>query len=247
MISKPSALSAAACLTAVGLASAVYANPIDIRFDGIGSGRNVNVTSPTTNRDLFAGQMKHSFKNANPAVFGTAVGSFTSYCADISQFASSSYKTFNVTGSTAMPFPGGQASAKGAALDGIFAWRGLAAISAGASSDFAAAFQLAVWEIQHDYNPSAGLASLSLSAGNFRAAGTGGGMLSSGIATEFSTLIGHIHDALSGSQTVVGVASTSYQDQLTIIPAPGAIAVGALGGLLMARRRRRGVDPVSKR
>ena len=102
--------------------------------------------------------------------------------------------------------------------------------------DFAAAFQLAVWEIITDYNPADQFA-LGITTGNFRATRTDGNPLSSGVMNHLTSLFAAV-GAGHNPDTLLGLRSTTHQDQIIPVPAPGSAALAGLGLLCLAGRRR---------
>jgi MYXO-CTERM domain-containing protein len=105
----------------------------------------------------------------------------------------------------------------------------------GSNADYAAAFQIAVWEIANDYDGTA--VSLDLALGNFR-----GTTLAAAITTSVTTLLGAATQVGAPITQLLGLGNATYQDQIidptSPIPTPGTIAMLALAGIFGARRRR---------
>ncbi len=108
-------------------------------------------------------------------------------------------------------------------------------MSASASDDLAAAFQLMVWEIVYDFDGTS--ASLSTTGGNLKFRQTNGNALTTGVQNAFNNLRTSV---LANADTpwLFGFASGSSQDQLVFVPTPGSLALMGAAGLLAARRRR---------
>ena len=86
-----------------------------------------------------------------------------------------------------------------------------------------------------DFDGTAG--SINIGAGTFK-----GNNLTAAIQSNLTALFAAASN-LSGSQsTILGIGNSTYQDQLldvsTFIPAPGAVALLGLAGLVGARRRK---------
>jgi hypothetical protein len=108
------------------------------------------------------------------------------------------------------------------------------------SPDFAAAFQLAVWEAATDYDPTVGPSSLSLATGSFTARRSNGTAFSQSFMGLFNTLVQNIFLLPDAGYRVSAFAS-AHSGGFVVprqVPEPGAIVLGLLGGVTMMRRRR---------
>ena len=85
---------AALAIFAVSAVSA-SADIVDMRFLGTGSGRNVRVTTPDRTFNVFAGQLRHSFSNGTGAA-SALNGELLTYCTDLTQYVSSTTRSFTV-------------------------------------------------------------------------------------------------------------------------------------------------------
>jgi hypothetical protein len=93
--------------------------------------------------------------------------------------------------------------------------------------------QVALWEVITDWDPSVGRASLDLGSGSFMA-GASPAVLAQANA--------FLDDAIPGLGLPVNVAILAdgvFQDQITLVPTPGAAMVAGTGMLWMVGRRRR--------
>jgi len=98
-----------------------------------------------------------------------------------------------------------------------------------------AAFQVVLWEITHENfsatSPSGIVSQMSLSSGAFRA------NLSGDSASWYSAMVQSL--GVGGFQTAAigGLTNDFAQDQLYMVPAPGAVALFGLAGIASRRRR----------
>lgn len=235
---KTRILAAAVVLVAAGAASA---DTVDLKFVGTGQGKNVSVNGGSGWFHVFAGQLMHSFKNGTGAGAEFNGQTHVTYCNDLHQYVTSNTKTYTLVDIKDMPAGAPMGLAKAQAIKDIYAYADGAQVSAGADANFAAAFQIAVWEIVKDYDAGVGNASLNVNAGQFRARSTGGGSLASGITMALNNLFAAVGSNANFS-AIVGLASNKYQDQMVLrqIPLPSAGAMGLAGLALIAARRRRG-------
>lgn len=232
------AFAVSAIMSAVSAVSA-FADTVDMRFLGTGIGRTVTISTPSRTLNVAAGQLRHAFSNGTGAA-SALNGELITYCTDVNQFVSSTVRNYTVVPVGQAPSGQAMGSEKASAVAAIFASAGGLQFSSTVSADLACAFQLAIWEVVNDYNPSVGLASLSLSTGTFRATQTTGAAVWSSVDTLFTGLLANVGNASFTTGGIMAIASPTYQDQLVSIPAPGAVVLTSLGLSLLARRTRRG-------
>ncbi len=226
-----------------GIAGAAFAGPnVSVKYLGTGAGQTVTMTLNGNSTNVFAGQLKHNLSNAQGG-YGWINGDHLTYCTDLTQYVTSSTKTYTIENIENMPGNSPMGVTKADAIRGLFAAANGAQAAANASADYATAFQLAVWEIVTD-GAGASITASSFTSGNFKAKKTNGNALSGNVvsiaANLYSSAVLFVQ-AHSSTDQIIGVASNSYQDQLIQVPTPGAAALAGIGGLLIAGRRRRSV------
>lgn len=220
-----------ALLAGTALTGTAMADTVTAKFTGTGKGTNVKAITETVTSNVFSGQLKYQFSNPSGPLAAGLTGNFITFCIELNQNTSSSNQTYTVTSLVDRLGP-----TKAAAIAGVFASTGLNPLFNTASNDLAAAAQLAVWEIVEDYDGTPG--SISLTAGDFRATKTDGSPLPAALTGMATSLLAAVETPSLSSLDFLAISNSSKQDQLVIIPAPGAAAIMALGGLAIARRKR---------
>ncbi|MEY3142330.1 MAG: hypothetical protein RLY21_823 [Planctomycetota bacterium] len=222
-----------AVLGALVLSSAASADLVTVRCTGTGAGRNVNVTYGTTTTSVFAGQLRLTLTNSTGQNLD---GLWTSFCTELSQFIhiNGTAQNYTVLPVSDLPIPGaGMGTTRANAIARMYT--AAAGAQFGTNSDAAAAFQIAIWEVSMDYDGTA--ASLNTAAGNFK-----GNSLSAAITAQLTNLFAAAANTSGIGTSLVGIGNTTYQDQILDlsngIPAPGALALLGLAGLVGARRRK---------
>jgi MYXO-CTERM domain-containing protein len=226
--------SVVALFASVAAATSASAELVTVFCPGVGAGRNVAVQHNGTDRSVFAGQIRLDLTNSTS---GTLNGQWRSFCTELHQhiFVNGAPQVYTVSQLKDVPVPGlpmGQVRADAIARMYAFA----SGAQYGSNADYAAAFQIAVWEIANDYDGTA--VSLDLALGNFR-----GTTLAAAITTSVTTLLGAATQVGAPITQLLGLGNATYQDQIidptSPIPTPGTIAMLALAGIFGARRRRR--------
>jgi hypothetical protein len=219
-------------LVAAAAVSAAEASMVDVFCPGVGVGRNVTVTQGSTNYTVFAGQIRLVLSNSTGQPFNP---NWFSFCTELAQniHVNGPVRTYEVTAVSDLPTPGtGMGTARADALARMYFSANGAQF--GTNADYAAAFQIAVWEIVNDFDGS--LASLNLTTGNFR------GNINAAISANFASLFAAASTAGGNMNALLGLGNTSFQDQILDvtngIPSPGAMALLALAGFTGLRRRR---------
>ncbi len=226
----------AAVFAVAGLALAASADVVEMKFTGAGQGRNVKVTIGDKSMSVFAGQLKHSILSGT-GLGADLVGDHLTYCTDLYEYVKSSPTNYTIVTLPEMPDSSPMGFARAGGLYDLADWAGSQPFDPAVSKDFAAAFQIAIWEIVSDYDPSVGRASLDVTAGALKVKDTGGGPLSSGISGHLTAMFDAVGSD-SARRGLVGLRSFGAQDQIAVIPAPGPLTLAA-GGLFLAVPRRR--------
>ena len=215
-------------------AAPASADLVTVFCSGTGAGRAVTLSHLGTTRNVFAGQIMLSLSNSSS---GALNGSWISFCTELSQniHVNGPSQVYQVLSVAQVPNPGpGMGETRAAAIARMYTFASNTQF--GGNADYAAAFQIALWEIANDYDGSA--ASLSLAAGNLQ-----GASLAAGIVANISGLLSAAADTSIFSKPLVGLGNAGFQDQIidpsVPIPTPGAMALLGLANVFGARRRRR--------
>lgn len=214
---------------AMALATAAQADFVDVAYTGQGVGQNVTVTSPNFNGGVFAGQIFLSLTNSTGGPnYPNLDGNWIVFCCELPQYVNSNSNPYEVVPVANVPLTAPMGAFAAAAIGDIYAAAGGAQY--GNDADLAAAFQIAIWELSIDYaGGPAGIGDAS--AGNFQVTG-----MNAGTTAYLAALLAAVGNT-SGAW-IAGLANESYQDFIIELPAPGAVALLGLAGLVGTRRRR---------
>lgn len=226
-----------AAAAAAAAAATAHADIVDMKFVGTGLGHNVRVTAGDKSFNTYAGQLTHRILGGDD-VPEALRGDQILYCADLLEYTTGSFKPYVVSRLTDVPDSNPMHQRQADALRDIYAFAEGQQLSASGSNDFAAAFQLAVWEIVSDYDWDQGRSSLDLETGFFQATKRNGKALSSGIMNNINGLFDAVGSD-SEFRGLVALRSETNQDQLAVIPAPASVSMFTAGLCLIATRRRR--------
>lgn len=226
-------------VSCAALAGVAGADVVGVKFTGTGKGGNYGVVFNGNAMNVFAGQLKHTLSGGTGAAAGLG-GEHITFCSDLHQYVTSTMITYDVVPLEALPSSGPMGAGRAAGLLDLYTTAGGAQLSPSASNHYAAAFQLAVWEIATDYSPDVGPSSLNLSAGSFRATKTDGSPVPAAVQGFVNSFFAAVGAPQGGpSPDILGLRSGSNQDQLLQVPGPGSAVIAGLGGLLAVGRRRR--------
>lgn len=232
------------CAVGAGMA---HAGELNMHLVDTGAGRNVKISfydgeTLTDSVNVFAGELVHRISGATGRD-AALNGDHITFCPDVLERTTTTPTVYRVVNVEELPIRSSMTLAMGQArADAIkMVYGDAAARMAGdtMSNNFAAAFQLMVWEIVNDYDAGVGVASLDLGAGSLRFSQTNGGGLWAGLLTEFNALKDRIASGADLFQGLTGIAAEGFQDQIVLIPTPATVALAGLGGLLLAGKRRR--------
>ena len=224
--------------------SAATAGVVDMKFNGTGAGSTVQIQLGESNAfNVFAGELKHEITNAS-GVDTYLNGNHRTFCADITEHVSSDFVQYQTADLESIPLttnnPNPMSSTQADAIRALYAQNATALIAGGLSNAFGTAMQLTVWELITDFDGSAN--SIDITTGDFLAAGRNGDTLDIDILNHIEGLktqvMFGINNGQAGPEMVAGLASAGAQDQLVVVPAPGAFALLAAGALMTTRRRK---------
>lgn len=214
------------------LASAATAEVVQMKYDGKGAGQNVKIESGLFSGDVFAGQLKHTITGSS-----SLDGSWITFCTDLAQTVHGSFASWTVVPVELLPQGMPMGGAKADAIRDLYAFAAGSQLLESTSNAFAAAFQIAIWEVIMDFDPDATDRGLSVASGALKVTKTNGDPLGSGVMGHLASLFGAIGMVDASGVELAGLASAQHQDQLIVIPSPGALALIAVAA--MAGRRRR--------
>jgi len=233
---KNIAIALAATATA---ATAAAADTIDVKFTGTGRGGVAKINIDGSNKTVFAGQLHHTLSSGT-GDGANLEGDFLTFCADLTQYVTSSTETYDVTDIESLPDApefAGMGPDAAQAIAEIYQAAGGDQLAADADNALAMAFQLAVWEIVYDFDEAEGAASLDFDEGDFRVK-----KIKNGLASSVNDFVDDLFAAVgSGASApgLYGLASNSSQDQIVMVPLPAPAILAATGLLGIAAVRRR--------
>lgn len=221
---------------------ALAADTVQMRFKGTGLGKSVKISvNGGGHQGVFAGELLHEFANG-VGRGATLNGIKPTFCTDLHQHVTNSWKTYTLKDVADMPTPP-MGNAKANAIADIYNF-GVGAQDRGEmDNNMASALQIAIWEVVTDFDIGVGRSSLSVGDGFFKAFNSNSSALSGVVTTYLNDIFNYIGEA-SSHNDLVGLASGTAQDQIIRIPTvplpTGAgMAFAGLAGLGLIRRRRR--------
>lgn len=213
-------------ITAIAGSFAIaQAGPVLFDFEGTSRGKNVNIAvGEAYEGRVFAGSILHLVDDAM----------MHTYCIDPDQLAQKGVTNFERVKLDHGLYKRDQATARANVLAELADIAGSSIWTSGSGTTSAAAFQVAAWEVVSDYDASQGATSFDFDDGYFR--GWGDDSVFEAAATLLSKLTFSRTDATGYDAFIHG----THQDFMgTSVPAPGALAMIAAGGVLAVHRRRR--------
>lgn len=224
------------------LAPSASAGRVDLRFEGLGQGREVRIALDGDASRVFAGQLRWTMLGVSPDVPWLITPDLRTYCIEPAQSVDRSAPTYTLGGLGSGPFghsgPSHLTPDAAAAIRNLAGAAGAAIMTRNFSDTDAAAFQLALWEIATDYSAVTGPGSLDLGAGRFIATAPNGGELPSTVRSRYADFVAAVTTAAPQDFGLTALMSASSQDQLTVIPSPAGAGLLCMGAMWMMRRRR---------
>lgn len=231
---KKTMIATVAVLATTALAAA---DTVNMRFVSPGAGRTATIRVNGNQYNVHAGELNHLI-TARSGPSGPALGALATYCVDVSEWVSYHGRVYDVNELTDAPVAHGNMGMDQHKADAIGR---LYTYANGAQHDgnnnFAAAFQLAIWEVVSDLDTPT--TTMSVASGDFKAWN-----LNSGTIGYLTTLLAAATDDSIGiNNRILALTNDGAQDQMfqVAIPLPttGALAaVGLLGAGVVGRRRR---------
>ncbi len=229
-----------AMTAALALAGAAAADSVDLQYTGPGNGHSISVVANGTSTSVFAGQLTFAVVNGSGSTGVLLNGSLMTYCIDVLEGVGPGLNTYDLAALEDAPVTaGGIAPAMGAEKAAAIArlYTAAGGDQFGTDNDFAAAFQLAVWEVIADFGTTG--ATLDIADGNFEVTGS----LNAGTQSVLGGLLAAAADDSVAKFGGLGALTNSgFQDQLysVVVPLPGAAGLAAVGlaGVAFTRRRR---------
>jgi hypothetical protein len=244
----------ALALASTAAIGAVAHADLIVTYDGVGSGLRQDVSYTNQSWDQTTGEEFFYNVGAFERLWTTESGdSVITWCIEIFQGISvGQVVDFDIVDTADAPSgpgnPGPMGEAQAQVLEDVFArWIDPATGgiqtggTAGGSDSRAAAFQLVVWEITHENFTATDrdgvLAQISLASGGLQANLTDDG--GDGVAFWVDQIIASIGADGWLESDLLGLVDPQAQDQVILVPAPGALALLGLGSFAAVRRRRR--------
>jgi MYXO-CTERM domain-containing protein len=207
---------------AASFATVASADFTDVSFISQGYAQSVTIVSPGYNGSIVAGQLFVSLANSTGGS-GYLDGNHIAFCADVYQTVNAGPDPYEIVSVSALPSNAPMGAAAASGVVDLYAFA--AGSQYGTDADLACAFQLAMWEVINDYG------SLDINTGNFQATGMTGAT-----AAYLNLLLAAV--GTNGSASLLGLTNLDLQDMIIEVPAPGAIALFGLAGLVGRRKRR---------
>ena len=214
------------------------ADSVTMRFINAGPGRAVTIRANGEQHRVHAGQLNHEILTSTGDT-APAVGLLATYCVDVSEWVSTQSEVYQVSQLTDAPVSAGNdgmAQHQADAIGRLYTYAN--GQQFGTGRNFAAAFQLAIWEVVSDLDTES--STLSVNDGDFRAWD-----LNSGTSSYLTTLLSVATDQSIGvNRRLLALTNDGVQDQMyqVVVPLPtaGALAAVGLAGAGFVTRRRRG-------
>lgn len=219
--------------------SYVSADTVDLRFVGFGSGKAIQYEQAGQVVTTFAGQRMYEVSGGTGSLGGLSgtVATFgSSVMGNSIPLRNVEYAATPVDQMWGREGIGEIGQIRSSAIGDIYSFA--AGRQLELNADFAAAFQVAIWEVIADYDLDGGAASLDASAGSATFLMGDGSGLSAGIVSHLAEMFGAIGS--SNSSGLFGLSGPGGGGEFLVVPLPTSGAMGGLALMLLASRRRRG-------
>ncbi|MFI4916425.1 MAG: hypothetical protein ACIAS6_07965 [Phycisphaerales bacterium JB060] len=226
-----------ATIAVLATSALAAADSVTMNFVGAGQGRTATIRVNGERYTVHAGQLNHDV-TARSGASAPGMGLLTTYCVDVSEWVSHQSRQYDVNELTDAPVAQGNAGMdqhKADAIGRLYTYAN--GQQYGSSNNFAAAFQLAIWEVVGDLATET--STLNVADGAFRAWN-----LNSGTLSYLDTLLNiATNDDVRISNRILALTNDGSQDQMfevaVPLPTTGAMAaVGLAGAGFFGRRRR---------
>ncbi len=231
----------------MGIASAASADTVDMQFVANGRGWRPTVTvNGFSVTNVFAGERLHLFSNGTGAAAQLDGRTIATFSTDIFQDVARSGAVFDLINAADVPMAADGAS-RAAIIENLFRYRANidhdAFETESRARDFAAAFQLAIWEIVYEpqFSFDNALGSMSLTSGLMTATRSDGTQLGWWVRKYFDQIARASSNLHQGNGLTIGLTNDYYMNQVAtvFIPLPSTAALGVAGLSIASLRRRR--------
>lgn len=216
---------------------------VDLQFQGLGAGRSGMTQFDGASKGNIAwAQQKFKFSNATADSGIQHLNTTTQrvYCVDLSQWTDTTgkpqYTVVTLDGLNALK----SVPTKNAKVEGLnkllrSSYKSFGSAFTTNDNDYAAAFQLCLWDVVYDFDGTA--KSMSLTAGRFQTINAP----SIAVQTKYNQLRDGLMAETNGSASkgYIGLVNDCNQDYIAAVPEPGTMAAIAVGISALIRRRRK--------
>lgn len=220
---------------------AIAADTVQMRFTGTGLGKSIKMSvNGGSQQNVFAGELLHEFANG-VGRGATLHGVKPTFCTDLFQHVTNTWKTYTITDVADMPVPA-MGNARANAIADVYNF-GVGAQERGdLNNNMAAALQIAIWEVVTDFDIGIGRSTLNVDDGGFKAFNNNSSPLSGVVTDYLNDIFNYIGEA-NNHDDLVGLANGAAQDQIIhvpVVPLPtgAGMAMAGMGVLGLVRRRR---------
>ncbi len=228
-------------VAALGTQAFAWEKTVDLKYQGLGAGRNQQVKFNGNKVNLAANQQNFKLSKATLQSGLTPYNNTTQkvYCVDLSQWTDTKntnrYEVVTLEGLEALK----GAANKSMKIEGLYklirssSASGMGNAFTTKNNDYAAAFQMITWDVLYDFDGTAG--SIDVSKGKFQV----GQPMSSAVTQYYNTLKTGLLQEKNGAPMagVYGLTNNCHQDYIMAVPEPGTMFGLAMGAAAMLRKR----------